>query len=203
MKVVLADAIKQAVDYALSLIHTQIPGVIESFDAQKQSATVKPSIKTVYLNGQVLDMPTLINVPIIFPQTENFGMTFPLEKGDGVLIEFSERSLERWLQNGHNSEPGIRRKFDINDAIAIPGLKTITDRVFYDGKNVVIRFHQAKIKLQPDNKIAIGNDAAELFDILDRLITAITSATYGGNALDNPAPFISIKADINELKGTL
>lgn len=203
MKNTLSDILKQAIDYTLSQMFLQLPGIIIDFNAETKLATVQPSIKRRFLDSQVFEMPNIINVPVVFQQSQDFSDTYPLKRGDGVLLVFSQRSLERWIDNGHNSEPGNRRKFDLSDAIAIPGLFATNTPSNYDPNNSVRRFKNAIFKMQADGKIAIGNDQAELLDIINQLINAIKTATYGGNSLDNPAPFLAIQQELNKIKGTL
>lgn len=199
----LTDVLKQAIDYALSHIHVSLPGIIIKFDEATKLAEVQPSLQRKFINDVVIDMPNIINVPVVFQQSKDFSDTYPLNKGDGVLLIFSERALERWLDNGHGSEPGARRKFDLSDAIAIPGLFAKNTARNYDPTNAVRKFKNCIFKMQPDGKFAIGNDDAELLDLINSLIDAIKGATYGGNGLDNPAPFNLIQADLNKIRGAL
>lgn len=199
----LTDALKQAIDYTLSHIHIALPGIIIKFDEATKLAEVQPSLQRKYLDGSTLDMPNIVNVPVIFQQSKDFSDTYPLNKGDGVLLIFSERALERWLNNGHGSEPGARRKFDLSDAIAIPGLFAKNTARNYDPTNAVRKFKNCIFKMQPDGKFAIGNDGAELLDLINSLINAIKSATYGGNNLDDPAPFDVIQSDLDKIRGAL
>jgi hypothetical protein len=203
MKNVLSDILKQVNKYFLNQIHFALPGIIIKFDAETKLAQVQPSIKKRYIDGTIQEMPNIIHVPVIFSQSKKFSDTFPLENGDGVLLIFSERALEQWLDNGHNSEPGVSRKFDLSDAIAIPGLFAKDADLNYDDTNVIRNFNGGIFKMQPDKKFAIGNEDAELFDIIDRLINAIKSATYGGNPLDNPAPFNTLQSDLSKIRGSL
>jgi hypothetical protein len=119
----LGDVIKNAINNGLESVHTCIPGKIVSFDNVKCLANVKPSISYVSSSGEVLAMPTVYNVPVVFSRTQNTAITFPIENGDGVLLIFSERSLDAWmLSNGSDVDPKDDRRFDLTDAIAIPGL---------------------------------------------------------------------------------
>ncbi len=119
----LTEVLRAAVDEGLSGVHTSIPARIESYDHNEQRASVLPLIKQKYRDGTVQSMPIIDRVPVIFPSSEGFSMTFPLKPGDTVLLVFSERSLENWLVKGGEQEPGDPRKFDLTDAIAIPGIK--------------------------------------------------------------------------------
>jgi len=121
----LNNAIKFCINHSLAHVHTAIPGVVESFNGEY--ASVKPSIKMIYTDGKELELPTILKAPVMFPQTSRGGLTFDIEKGDPVLILFSEKSLEVWLNKGGVCSPGNFRRFDLSDAFVIPGLFSLNN----------------------------------------------------------------------------
>lgn len=206
MKNVLSDIIKQANEYFINQFHFARPGIIIKFDPATKLAEVQPSIKIKTLDDQVIDMPNIVNVPVVFSQSKNFSDTFPLENGDGVLLVFSERSLEQWLDNGHNAEPGVRRKFDISDAIAIPGLFAKDADLNYDAENVIRKFNDVTFKMQPDGKFEFGNDSQSLLAILDEFMKFMRdTAKYGGSNMDSGTPtgLTVIIAKLDQIRGSL
>jgi len=134
------EVIRVAVDNALNETHTCLPAIIESFDATTQTAKVNPSIRRIVYNGDKIVIPPIINVPVVFPSSGGYSITFPVAAGDEVLLVFSERSIDMWLQSGGVQDPLDRRKHDYSDAIAIIGLhsaqKAISD---YSDDGLVIR----------------------------------------------------------------
>lgn len=118
----LTEAVRNAITKALSGIHTCLPGRIESYDYTKRLSSVKPLIKKKYKDGTLLSLPIIENVPVVWLAGGGASFTFPLERGDGVLLVFSERSMDNWLSIGGDAEPGSETMFDLSDAIAIPGL---------------------------------------------------------------------------------
>ena len=127
-------AIKTAVWSILANVHTAMPGEIVDYDPETVTATIEPSVKRKMANGEILTMPLLNMVPILFPRTADFGLTFPLKKGDGVLVIFSERALDTWWNKGKGFVPATIRKFDLSDGIAIPGLFTKNNGIAADDK---------------------------------------------------------------------
>jgi hypothetical protein len=163
----LTQAVKTTINSILSEMHTCLPGRIEKYDYSNQKATVKPLIKKVYLNDDVLEIPVLVNVPIVFPRSKTSGITFPLNKGDGVLIVFSERSLERWYSSGEDSEPGDPRKFDLSDAIAIPGLFSFAQsNIAHNNDDVEIQ--------NRNGSVALGSDTSNTQKLIDGVLTGKT-----------------------------
>lgn len=119
----LSEIIKAVAGNMLADTHVALPGKVVKYDATKQKADIKPLIKKQYRDGKIDPLSVIPNVPVIFPRSGNAFLTFPVAKGDGVLIVFSERSLDKWLSIGGDVSPEDRRKHDLSDAIAIPGLR--------------------------------------------------------------------------------
>lgn len=158
-KVTLSEVLKASFETMLSQVHTCLPGKIETYDYEYQKASVKPLIKKKYLDGKVESLPVIVNVPVLFPRTANFSFTYPLEKDDLVLILFSERSLELYLEQGGEQEPGDRRKFDLSDAIVIPGLYPFSEKSkSKNNDDVFIKYNEAELKISKDGKFRFKGD---------------------------------------------
>ena len=199
----IAAAMGAVIDYKISLINTAIPGVITKYDAGTKKAEVKPLIKETFWNGEVLSMPVIVNTPVIFPATQRGGIIFDLQAGDTVLIIFSQKSMERWLASGKEVEEGVARHFDLTDGIAIPGLYSFASQNPFPGDDVTVYSNKGRFVINKDDKVAIGNESAELLDIIDQLISAIMAAEYGVYPLANPAPFQVLQQLLATIKGTL
>jgi len=169
----LASALNTVFESLISDVHTALPGRIEKYEYSTQKAQVKPLIKRKYLDGEVLEMPVLVNVPVVFPRTKKSGITFPLAKGDGVLVIFTERALERWKSSGTDSEPGDRRKFDLSDGIAIPGCFSFKDaNLATNNEDLEIHHNGFKIVIKKDGKIQmLGSSGVDLVKVLDDWMT--------------------------------
>lgn len=118
----LADILDMAFDELMSNVHTMLPGVVESYDPDKREASVKPVLKKMFANGQEVEMPVITNVPVMLMGTQDALFNFPLKKGAGVMLVFSERSTEEWLLTGNAEVAADPRRFSLSDAVAIPGL---------------------------------------------------------------------------------
>lgn len=119
-------ALRNFVDSMLDEVHTAMPGQIEKYDYATQKAEVTPLVKRRYLDGTEEAFPPLVNVPVILPRSGTASLTFPIAKGDTGLIIFNERSLDRWLSKGGLTESVFLRKFDLSDAVFIPGMYPFT-----------------------------------------------------------------------------
>lgn len=183
IKATFPDALRVAISRAIAGIHTALPGKVEKYDHEKQMASVQPLIKKLYLDNKVESLPVIENVPVIFPRTSNFSFTHPIEEGDLVLLLFCERSLEKYLAEGGEQEPGDRRKHDLTDAMAIPGLYPFSETSEADNnEDVLIKFHEAELRIKPDGNfymkgslIVDGDVVADEISLKSHLHSAVST----------------------------
>ena len=128
MRSTLNDILNKSFHSNMHNVYTILPGKIESYDATKKKASVKPMIKKNVRND-IISYPIITDVPVIFPSSKDGAIIFSLNKGDGCLLLFSCESMENFLSSTliNDVEPGDNRKFNLTDAICIPGLFTFTN----------------------------------------------------------------------------
>lgn len=151
-----SDVLKAIIRNEIGNVHTIVPGIVESYDAAGPSIVVRPAIRKQYDDGDVLAMPLIYGVPVVFPRTNNCSISFPLEKDDSVLIVFSEKSLDEWVQTGEESTPSDTRIHDLTDAIAIPGLFAFGKGKEVPSSDLVISYKDQLIKVKASGDIEIG-----------------------------------------------
>lgn len=132
----------------LADMHTCMPAKVVSYDFKTRKATVQPALNQKYNDGEVVELPVIHNVPVIHPAAGGASITLPVKKDDPVLLVFSERSLEEWLQNGKQNTPDDPRQNDLTDAVAHLGLQPFSVHspvdsaddlmIDYDGSQIVI-----------------------------------------------------------------
>lgn len=156
----LTDVLENALSVFFEDIHTCMPGRIESYDFKSQKASVKPLLKKEYLDGEVLDLKVIGNVPVIFPRTKHAGITFPVEKGDGCLLLFSERAIERWKLSGNNSSPGDHRRYSLSDAICLVGLFSLNSKnIASNNDDTQIHNNGQTITIKKNGDIDVGGSS--------------------------------------------
>lgn len=171
----LVDIILSAIRANQLELNTCMPAVVRSYDAEKQTATVQPSFKRLQTDPRkFVSRPEIDDVPVVFPRAGGRGIVFPIAEGDAVMLVFSQRSLDTWLDNGGEIDLKETRLHNINDAIAIPGL-------YSEGGALVPQPIADGTELRGD-KILIGNSGTSdepmvlgnvLQTNLEDLITAI------------------------------
>lgn len=104
-------------------VHTMLPGTVQSYDPDTRTAVVKPSVKLRTMHGDILDIPPIASVPVVWPGSNDFtAMSKDLPKGSGVTLLFSEASLGNWQRGSQDAAAEDESRHSLQDAIAVPGL---------------------------------------------------------------------------------
>ena len=114
------------VNEAMFRTRCAIPGVVQSYNSNANTAEIQPAIREriVKEDGTIeyVNLPLLINVPVVFPQAVGIGITFPIKKNDEVLVVFSDLAIDNFWEKGSVQNPIEVRRHDLSDGIAIPCL---------------------------------------------------------------------------------
>lgn len=149
-------------------------GTIDSFDVSKGMATVVIKTKFNEKTPYEYNYPKLYNVPVL--KTKYF--SHPIKQGDGCLIIFLDTDFTAWLNGGETLAPATPRLHDLNDAIAIVGIDTISERPTFgdDNTNTIINAGEGKINIQ--------NEMTTLSDIWNLIYEALSliNTASGGSA---------------------
>lgn len=149
-------------------------GTIDSFDASKGTATVVIKTKFNEKTPYEYNYPKLYNVPVL--KAKYF--SHPIKQGDGCLIIFLDTDFTAWLNGGKTLAPATPRLHDLNDAIAIVGIDTISERPTFggDNTNTIINAGEGKINIQ--------NEMTTLSDIWNLIYEALSliNTASGGSA---------------------
>lgn len=206
MDVSLADVVKAGIARRFSDLFIATPARVESYDSVKQKAVVQPLIKRSVPNETddgAMALPDVINdVPVVFPGAGGYSFTFPVAKGDIVLLVFADQSLDVWLSSGKEVDPKDDRRCDVNDAIAIPGLRSFANPVSNPPSDA------ACVTVPGGKELRLGGSSATgagksvvvqsaINDFMDALDLAIPGAGTAAPALT------ALKAQLNLLNGGL
>lgn len=126
-------AIENLIDYKLSSIYTAIPCRVVTVRSElnDQRVDVQPLPNKKLKDNSAKEQSTILNVPVIFPASKKASVTFPIDVGDIVLCVFAQRSIDNFKAStgAQTYTPQGRRRFDMADAIAIPGLFPFSDAI--------------------------------------------------------------------------
>lgn len=118
-------------------LHVALPGRVTAYNNSDQLVDVILGIKSILTTDegepQEEELPVLYDIPVVFPRSKEFFISFPLSAGDFVLVIFNERPMDQWIERageqvpasgvyGDPVAPGLRSMHDLNGAVAIPGL---------------------------------------------------------------------------------
>lgn len=119
-----AEMIAGVLAHHAQRLHVAQPGIVESYDPATQRASVQLCIQQrMIVEGgtELLPAPLLPSVPVMFPRGGGAFITWPIAKGDHVLVVFQDGSIDRWTQMGGVVDPIDPRAHALSDAVAIPG----------------------------------------------------------------------------------
>lgn len=213
--------LKNAFDCRISNVRVAMPGEVTKYDAATQKAEVQPLLKHPLPDGKSESLPVITDVPVIWPRAGKALLSFPLSKGDGVLLVFTDRSLDEWTSDGGQVCPEDPRTHDLNDAVAIPGLYPFNERSDADPEDVLLKFGDTELRIEPsgnfevktkagylrigaDGKVALGG-VEELVGLLDGLIDALIGlkiplAPAGTGVPLNLSDFVMLKTKLATIK---
>ena len=123
------EVIQELIELEMLEVNTCMPARVISYDASTQTCTVQPAFKRTTTAGVVTNRAEIEDVPVIFSRSGAFGFTIPIMVGDSVLLLFSQRSMDDWIDNGGEVELTDFRRHDFTDAIALAGLFPLSGKM--------------------------------------------------------------------------
>lgn len=103
-------------------IRVSMPGIIQSYNTNTQTATVQLAIRervNIHGNQEWMDIPLLVDVPVLFPRAGGYSITFPVHQGDECLVIFADCCYDAFWQSGGVQNQIDRRRHDLSDGLAI------------------------------------------------------------------------------------
>jgi hypothetical protein len=192
------EVLRVAIEYSLSDLHTALPGRIETYDPATQKANVKPLIKRLVAtqSGEELieELPIIPQVPVVFPRTTAFHITFPVEAGDHVLLVFNERSIDNFVAgDGEDTDPDEFRMHDLTDAVALLGFYPDSKAIAEPSADSLVLGHAEGVSIHlAADKIELGERNAGDAASLDSLVQTELARIKG--------ELEAITDDVNALK---
>lgn len=131
-----------------------IPGVIQQYDPKTNTASIQPAIREEIVNEdntvQYMNLPILVNVPIIFPSCSIGSIKMLLKKGDECLVLFSDLSIDNFWKYANVQNPIEVRRHDLSDGIAIPCVLSQPNTKPFNGTGMEITSEDSKISITKD-----------------------------------------------------
>lgn len=109
-----------------STLRVACPGIIQNFNPTEQTVTVqltlREEISDYDYNKQWVDIPLLLDVPIVIPRAGGYCMTMPIKQGDECLVVFGDMCIDAWWELGGIQNQLEKRRHDLSDGFAILGV---------------------------------------------------------------------------------
>lgn len=148
-----------------------IPGIVQSYNRANNTAEIQPAIREEIVNEDnsvsYVNLPLLINVPIMFPKCAKGGLSFPITQNDECLVFFSDLSYDNFWKSGDIQNPVEVRRHDLSDGIAIPTAisQKNTKQI---GRNLALEFGNSKIELTGSDVIfSVGYQSFTFTEIIE------------------------------------
>lgn len=120
------DVFQAFIESRLADVHTSIPGKFISYDEKTGLAKVQPTVRLKRkINDEIItiDIPPIDNAPVLMLSTSSFILEFPIKKGDGCAIFFSEVGIGNFINGCQDMvDPDDLSRFSLTDAFIVPGL---------------------------------------------------------------------------------
>lgn len=199
-KYTIEDIIRANIETALMNTYTNIPAIIQSYNEDTQTATVTVSVNTPTYYGDNIPSCTLEDVPIIFPAGDDWVIAGKLVEGDAVMLIIPHYGIDEYLQGSRRrvADPLSVRRHDLNEAVAIPGMITYTNKTVrpqFKGKFYINQGANSVTMSQADGLTLTSGST--VVNLLNGVLT-ITSPT----SVNLVAPTTTFTGNV-EITGTL
>lgn len=118
--------VRAIVHRELSQVRTMTVGQVVEYDAASNSAKIRLCVRQIRTldpnNLTTVDMPILEDVPVQQFGSGKLLLSVPPAVDSYGTVLFSDRDLEAWLMAGGTVDPTSSRRWDLSDAVFIPGL---------------------------------------------------------------------------------
>lgn len=206
----LSEVVEAGIQDALQVFWTAIPAKVSAFNPATGCADVAPVARQIDRAGNVVDLPAIVCMPVLFPAGGGYSISWKLQAGDPCLVIFSSLSLAQWIQSGNEqAQPESPRRNTLTDGIVIPGIRPFTAPLLSpsggaefsagkdDGTSALTIDAAGVVTVEAPARINIGAGAvspAALATLTDAVVTAIQTgfdshthtAPSGGGATTPP-----------------
>jgi len=180
----MADVISRAIDNGAKNLRVCLPAKVIKYDHTKQSADVQPVLYSKDYDENLVEMPVLYGLPVIYQRTQNSFLHMPLAEDDYCTLFFTDKSLDKWLTSGGKVDPDDVRSHDLSDAVVYPGLYPFSNSFNPpNAKDVALNCGNTTIFARQNGHFSVQNQTNELVRVLDDLVRILREAvvyTSGG-----------------------
>lgn len=108
-----------------NVLRVACPGIIQSFNSTTQTCTVQLAVREEVTKEDYekewMDIPLLVDIPIVIPRAGGYCLTMPIKQGDECLVIFTDMCIDSWFFFGGIQNQMEKRRHDLSDGFAILG----------------------------------------------------------------------------------
>lgn len=112
-------------EYLKDNMRTSVPGHVLSFDKDKQTAEVQIGLMLEDRQGTQQARRPIIHVPVQFWGAAGGTLECRVASGTEGVLFFSQECIDSWVDQGGVAVKSEPRRFSINDAYFIPGVRSL------------------------------------------------------------------------------
>jgi hypothetical protein len=182
------ESLRLAMDDKASSMWTALPAIVTAVNLEANTVSVQPAIQGAVsdASGNVtnVNLPLLVDVPIVFPSAGGFSLTFPIAAGDEVLVVFASRCIDTWWQSGGIGTQAEARMHDLSDGFAIAGIKSQATKIAnISNSSVQLRNNDGSTFVEIDGSGNITLKSATLITLDSPLVQMTGDLNVAGDSL--------------------
>lgn len=121
----LSTAIRSRVERRDRQAQTAFPAKVIGWKQATGVVELEPQFVETWVNRDgtresEVGIATITNVPVCYPRSGDWSITFPIEPGSFGLVICTKYSLDQWRQQGDRIDPGDLRRFTMSGATFHP-----------------------------------------------------------------------------------
>lgn len=142
-----------------SRLWTALPGIVDRFDAERMTVDVQPTIngRLRSQKGEIssMQMPKLLDCPVLWQGGGGVTLTFPIVAGDECLVVFASRCIDAWWDQGGVQDPAEVRMHNLSDGFALVGVRSLPRAFEVSSSEAVLRSDDGEtfVKLNPAGQL--------------------------------------------------
>lgn len=177
-----SEAVNSHIKSALKDLYTTMPGIVEKVYVVDGVTVidVQPALHWVSPDNRTFKEQVLKEVIVQWPSAGGCYITFPIEKGDSVMLHFAMKDCVDW-KTGDGSAPvapRTKRLHSVNDVFATPQVSTYRGGYEIDSEGVCIGSENVEVRILKDGTIELGKGATERLVKGDSFLSQFLSHTH-------------------------
>lgn len=160
-------------------IWTALPGQVVQYFPATNTCSIQPTVQGLITatDGSVtsVNLPVLLDCPVVFPNGGGYTLTFPIQANDEVLVVFSSRCIDGWWASSGIQPAPEFRMHDLSDGFCIPGA--------FSRPRVITNISSNSVQLRANNGATYLEIAGSVINARCSTFNIIGDLTVSGNTI--------------------